>query len=151
MHKPVVFDATVANSLRHGPSPIVYVADEFPGYPCRQCLRDAEVGEELILVSFDPFTLASPYRQSGPIFLHRNDCSVNRDGSAFPDELTRRQLSVRAFDADEMMIDAAVIPGDELDALLTRFASDPATAFVDVHNATRGCWAARYEVAASPA
>jgi hypothetical protein len=142
----MVFDPTVANSLRQEPSPIMYIADEFPGYPCRQCLRDAEVGEELILVSFDPFSLGSPYRQSGPIFLHRNDCSANRDDSTFPDELTRRQLSVRAFDANEMMLDAAVISGVELEALLGRFASDPLAAFVDVHNATRGCWAARYQV-----
>ena len=29
----------------------VYVADAKPSYPCRPCLRDAEVGEELLLVS----------------------------------------------------------------------------------------------------
>jgi hypothetical protein len=146
MQTPAVFDSTLADSHRRDLMAIVYTADEFPGYPCRQCLRDAEVGEELILVSFDPFTLASPYRQAGPIFLHRTDCSTNRDDSVVPEQLRRRQLSVRAFDADEMMIDAAVITGDGLADELQRFASNPETAFVDVHNATRGCWAARYIV-----
>jgi Protein of unknown function (DUF1203) len=147
MYLPVAFDLGVAAALRNELSAIVYIADEFPGYPCRQCLRDAEVGEELILVSFDPFALASPYRQSGPIFLHRFDCSANRDNSRIPEQLCRRQLSIRAFDADEMMIDAAVIHGEELDESLLRYAGNRATVFVDVHNATRGCWAARYQLA----
>ena len=31
------------------------VADESPGYPCRQCLRDADVGEELVVFAWaDP-------------------------------------------------------------------------------------------------
>jgi hypothetical protein len=144
MQKPLVFDSTLADTYRRDSTAIVYVADGFPGYPCRQCLRDAEEGEELILVSFDPFALASPYRQAGPIFLHRTDCATNRDDSVVPEQLQRRQLSVRAFDTDEMMIDAAVITGDELAEKLERLALNPATAFVDVHNATRGCWAARY-------
>jgi hypothetical protein len=149
MQQPALFDTEVAHALRSSSDPIVYVADEYPGYPCRQCLRDAQVGEELILVSFDPFVSASPYRQAGPIFLHREDCSSNRDDSRIPDQLCRRQLSVRAFDADEMMIDAAVIQGNELDDLLHRFEHNPEMSFVDVHNATRGCWAARYRVEAS--
>ena len=41
---------------------IRYVADEKPGFPCRQCLRDAEIGDEMILVSYDPFEESSPYR-----------------------------------------------------------------------------------------
>ena len=39
----------------------MYVADEKPSFPCRQCLRDAEIGEELLLVSYDPFEIDSPY------------------------------------------------------------------------------------------
>ena len=35
-----------ADALRLGGGP-VYVADECPGYPCRQCLRDAAIGDEL--------------------------------------------------------------------------------------------------------
>lgn len=140
-----VFDHAEGTRLRSLHSITRYTADSFPGYPCRQCLRDAEVGEELVLVSFDPFSLDSPYRQAGPIFLHRADCSSNRDNDAIPEQLARRQLSVRAFDRNEMMIDAAILDGSQLREQITKFFEAADTAFIDVHNATRGCWAARYE------
>ena len=70
----VAIDPQVADTLRAAGGP-VYVADSKPGYPCRQCLRDAEIGEELILVSYDPFEQASPYRSASPIFLHCAPCT----------------------------------------------------------------------------
>jgi hypothetical protein len=118
-----------------------YVADAKPGYPCRQCLRDAEIGEPLILVSHDPFTTDSPYRSRSPIFLHEQACNTPDDLTKLPDQLTRRQLSIRAFDRNETMIDATVIDGTDLDTNLRRFFDDLATNEVHVHNATRGCWA----------
>jgi Protein of unknown function (DUF1203) len=135
--------SAVADRLREVPDAIVYVADEFPGYPCRECLRDALVGEELILVSHDPFEKQSPYRSSSPIFIHRVSCADDVDESEVPDQLERRQLSVRAFDCDEMMIDAKVIQGSELKPLLSAMFTEGNTSYVDIHNASRGCWAAR--------
>ncbi len=119
----------------------VYVADEAPGYPCRQCLRDAEIGEELILVSYDPFNADSPYRSASPIFLHATTCELQEPGDGLPPQLTLRQLSVRSFDVNEMMIDAAVIDGDQLDDTIRDFFRDEASDHLHVHNATRGCWA----------
>jgi Protein of unknown function (DUF1203) len=135
--------SAVADRLRKVSHAIVYKSDEFPGYPCRECLRDALVGEELILVSHDPFEKQSPYRSSSPIFIHRVSCADNVDPSEVPEQLERRQLSVRAFDCDEMMIDAKVIQGSELKPLLTAMFTEGNTSYVDIHNASRGCWAAR--------
>ena len=123
----------------------VYVADEKPSFPCRQCLRDADVGEELLLVSYDPFTVDSPYRSASPIFLHREPCSPPGDLHEIPEQLTIRQLSVRAFDPDALMIDAAIVQGDQLDDTLVRMFDDDACDHVHVHNATRGCWAVRVD------
>ncbi len=135
-------DSTVADQLRKGSSPLIYVADEQPGYPCRECLRDANVGEEPILVSYDPFEKDSPYRPSSPIFIHLRSCSNNTDRSEVPMQLQRRQLSVRAFDSREMMIDAKVIQGSELGLLLQSLFEPEETSYVDIHNASRGCCAA---------
>jgi Protein of unknown function (DUF1203) len=46
------------------------------------------------------------------------------------------------------MIDAAVVPGGELADTLNRFLDNEAADHVDVHNASRGCWAVRVERAA---
>ncbi len=119
-----------------------YVADAKPGFPCRQCLRDAEVGEQMILVSHDPFALDSPYRSASPIFLHREVCSTLEPLDAPPLQMTRRQLAVRAFDDRQMMIDAAVIDGVDLDATIQRLLIDDTAERLQVHFAARGCWAA---------
>jgi hypothetical protein len=127
----------------------VHVADECPGYPCRQCLKDAEIGEELLLVSYDPFTIDSPYRSASPIFLHRAPCAPPTDRWTLPRQLTSRLLSVRAFDAHALMIDAAVVPGDELADTLDRFFANDVADHVHVYNASPGCWAVRVERAGS--
>lgn len=140
----VGLDPTEADRLRRvgGPS---YIADSHPGYPCRQCLRDAQVGEELILVSHDPFDTTSPYRSASPIFLHRQACTPDGDATILPTQLTSRLLSVRGFDDAAMMLDAAVIDGVELDATVQRMFGDDAIEVLHVHNAVRGCFAARIE------
>ena len=122
-----------------------YVADSKPGYPCRQCLRDADVGDELILVSHDPFTIDSPYRSASPIFLHLEPCGGPERADDLPVQLTGRQLSVRAFDAGAMMIDAAVIDGADLQPTIERFFATTEAADIHVHNAVRGCWAVTIE------
>ena len=129
-----------ADALRRRGGPL-FVADEHPGYPCRQCLRDAAVGDELILVSHDPFGTESPYRTASPIFLHRTSCRPYVSEPVLPEQLTGRQLSVRSFDGEEMMIDAVVIDGIDLERTIHRFFADTASTQIHVHNATRGCWA----------
>ncbi|OHV50451.1 DUF1203 domain-containing protein [Pseudofrankia sp. BMG5.36] len=139
-------DPGEADRLRAtNPDAPVYTVDAYPGYPCRQCLRDAALGEEVVLVSHDPFTADSPYRSASPIFLHRAPCDPPQDPHALPTQLTGRQLSVRAFDGDAMMTDAAVIAGTDLAATLDRFFAQEACDHVHVHNASRGCWATRVD------
>jgi hypothetical protein len=121
-----------------------YVADEKPGFPCRRCLRDAEIGDELILVSHDPFQATSPYRSASPIFLHVNDCTpAGEDTTAPPEQLTVRQLSVRGYDRNDMMHDAMVIDGSTLDTTIQALFENDGIDHLHVHMAARGCYAAR--------
>jgi len=132
----------VAEALRRTAT-VVHTATEKPGYPCRQCLRDANPGEELVLVSYDPFDVDSPYRSASPIFLHRLACGEPPPAAELPTQLTCRQLGVRAFDSRAMIVDAAIIDGTTLDATVRRMLGDPDVDHLHVHNATRGCWAVR--------
>ena len=140
----VAIDPQDADELRRKGGQI-YVADEKPGYPCRQCLRDAEIGEELILVSHDPFRQDSAYRCASPIFLHRQPCQPVPANDTLPTQLTGRQLSVRAFDTEAMMIDAAIIEGPELQTTLDRLFTSTDVENIHIHNAVRGCWAVTAE------
>jgi Protein of unknown function (DUF1203) len=123
---------------------ISYVTDAKPGYPCRQCLRDAEIGEEVILVSYDPFTAQSPYRCASPIFIHSTSCTPY-DADELPEQLTRGDRSVRAFDEESMMLDAALIQGEDLAATIDRLFDNPEIDHLHIHNEPRGCWAARID------
>ena len=136
-------DPSVADGLR-ARGGIGYVADEHPGFPCRQCLRDAEIGDEMILVSHDPFTASSPYRSASPIFLHRSPCTLPETAD-LPQQLTRRRLSVRAFDTSEMMLDAALIDGVDLARAIEDLLENRDVDHLHIHNEPRGCFAARVE------
>ncbi len=120
------------------------VADSSPGWPCRRCLRDAEVGEVLLLVSYDPWTVDSPYRQPGPIFVHERDCEPWA-GDVLPEQQTSRFLSVRVIDHHGMQIAGDVVPGTDLETRLRQAFSNEDTAFVHLHNAGPGCFAARVD------
>ena len=118
------------------------VADAAHAYPCRRCLTDAEPGEALLLLSYDPWTVGSPYRQAGPVFVHERECAT-AVVAELPDQQRRRLLSVRAFDAHGMAREAFVSKGSELD--LDRVLADPDVSFVHLHNAGPGCFAARVD------
>ncbi len=80
----------------------------------------------------------------------REDAKASFDQvGAPPASLRGRMLSVRAYAQDGMMVDADVTPGDALEVLLERVFANPAVAYVHVHNAKRGCYAARVERAAA--
>jgi hypothetical protein len=126
------------------------VVDEPNAYPCRRCLRDARPGETVVLLSYDPFDpdAETPYRQPGPIFVHAEPCAFEPSES-LPTQLTGRLLSVRAFDGGHLMLGGVVIDGAELQETAERLLGDDAVAYLHVHNAAPGCFAARIERAVS--
>src|SRR3954468_6162303 len=71
--------------------------------PCRRCLRDAAPGERLALTAYDPFLLRRPYAGDGPVFLPAHGCEpFAGEPGAVSEQVSRRVLSVRAYDADAM-------------------------------------------------
>lgn len=121
-----------------------YVADAKPGYPCRVTLADAEPGETVLLLSHRHQPSAGPYAASGPIFVREGATGTAVLGHV-PDYLRTRLLSVRAYDAGDLITDAEVVRGTELEPVLDRFLSDDRTAYLHIHFARRGCYAARVD------
>lgn len=121
-----------------------YVVDTTPGYPDRVEMRDLELGEVALLVNYMHLDDAnSPYRSSHAIFV-REGATVAYDRiDEIPEVLLRRLLSVRAFDANAMMVAADVIDGARLRDWIASTFDNGAVAFIDVHNAKPGCFAAR--------
>lgn len=121
------------------------VVDHKPGYPDRIALRDAEVGETAILVNHAHLTKPGPYRASHAIFVIEGETRTFDRIDAIPDVLRSRTLSLRAFDDDESMVDAALVDGRDAETAIRRLFAAPAVAFIHVHYATRGCYACRVD------
>lgn len=117
---------------------------EKPAAPCRISLDDAEIGETVLLLNYAHQPADTPYRQQGPVFIRE---AVGRFDArdVIPPALARRTLSLRAFDAEHMMVDADLSEGAEAAALIERFFSNPAVAYIHAHYARRGCFAALVE------
>src|SRR3954471_20522780 len=74
--------------------------------PCRRCLRNAEVGDELILLPYDPFTVRSPYTREGAVYVPDEGCPAHRpDPGRLPEQVPGRVFSVRSYDEEAMMVD----------------------------------------------
>ena len=119
------------------------VADRQPGFPCRVSLADAAPGESLLLLNYEHLPQPGPYRSSHAIFVREHAVEAKPAVNEIPDVLARRLLSVRAFDADGMMLDADVSEGKAVAPLIGRYLDDARVAFVHLHNAKPGCYAAQ--------
>lgn len=120
-------------------------ADGKPGFPCRVSLVDAEIGEEVWLLPFTHHDVATPYRSSGPIFVRVDATTARPEVNEVPAMFRTRLLSIRAYDADAMMIASEVAEGRELEDAIDRAFSDPRVATLHLHNARPGCFNCRVE------
>jgi len=124
------------------------VADAKPGFPCRVSLQDADIGESLLLLNYEHLPVDSPYRSRHAIFVRERAVRATPAIGEVPELLRRRLLSIRAFGQGDNMIDAEVVAGDDAYLVFDRMLADPAIRYLHVHNAARGCFAARVDRAA---
>ena len=121
------------------------VVDNNPGFPCRVSLRDAEVGEKVLLMNYEHQPLPTPFRSSHAIFVREGASQAIPDRNEVPNMFRHRFLSVRALDASGMMIDADVIDGERLESLIEHLLANKSTNNLHIHNAKPGCYAALVE------
>jgi hypothetical protein len=119
------------------------------GEPCRDVLRRARPGEELLLASFSPFTQAGPYKEYGPVFLlaDASDEPVTRD--VLPvngaEAYLREQFVIRAYSHAEEILDASMVTRATAAATVANFLARDAVAFLHLRFPTYGCFACRID------
>ena len=119
--------------------------DAKPGFPDRVELRDAEVGESVLLVNYAHLPDDGPYRSSHAIFVVEGASRTFDAVGVVPEVLRVRMLSLRAFGDDGSMIDADLVDGREVEALIARFFANPSVTYLHAHYAKRGCFACRID------
>lgn len=116
------------------------IADSKPGFPCRVSLKEAEIGERILLIPYKYHDVNSPYKASGPIFIREDAVEAKLNINEIPEILTKRLLSVRAYSEDSLMIHAETIFGSDLEKIIYNMLTDAHVKYLQVHNANPGCF-----------
>lgn len=121
------------------------VADATPGYPDRIEMRDAAVGETLLLLNYEHQPARTAYRARHAIYVREGAEQVYSAVGVIPEVLRIRPISLRAFNAAGEMLDADLAEGPELAPLIERLFQSPQVAYLHAHYARRGCYAGRID------
>lgn len=136
-----LFDMSDDELLKHHAKRLK--ADKSPCFPCRVSLRDAEVGETLIIVNHTHHDHDTPYRASHAVFVIENVTQAFPRKNGVPEVLRHRLLSLSGFNIANDMVDADVVDGRDMEAAVMSLFANPEIAFIHVHNAKQGCYAAQ--------
>ncbi|WP_291075224.1 DUF1203 domain-containing protein [Hyphomonas sp.] len=121
------------------------LVDAQPGYPCRVSLQDAEIGETIFLLNHCHHDEETPYRSCHAIFVRAGAEQALPDVGEVPASLTLRLISIRAFDTAHDMVAADVVEGRELNTAIPAMLAQSGVAYLHLHNAKPGCYAARVD------
>jgi len=152
---PIRFEALPTETVRalqrggpdaYGHAPERRVSDG-DGVPCRHCLEDVAAGETYLVVAHRPFDTLQPYAETGPIFLHANECERAPAGQARPSMLASPDYIVRGYDVEERIVygTGAVTPTRDIAAYAEKLLSDSRVAFVHIRSARNNCFQCRVE------
>ena len=113
-----------------------------PGTPCRVSMEDAKVGETVILFNYAHQPENSPYQATHAVFVRENAAQAHLAVNEVPEVIRSRLMSLRYFDKDHMMIDADVVSGDAVAQEISTAFENEDIAYIHLHNAKPGCFAA---------
>jgi hypothetical protein len=113
------------------------------GFPCRVSLEDAQQGEQLILLHHTSHDVETPFRSAYAIYVREGAVQAGPFIDTTPPVFAGRSLALRGFDAEGMLTDARLAQPDLADEAIRSLFDDPGIAYIDIHNAAPGCFAAR--------
>lgn len=122
-----------------------YVVDKKPGFPDRIEMRDAEQGETVLLLNHVCQPADTPYRASHAIFVREGAVQAYDAVGQVPEVMRTRLLSLRAYAADGMMLDADVVEGTHIEPVIERLFANPDVSYIHAHNAKPGCYSGRID------
>ena len=115
------------------------------GFPDRIEMREARAGETVLLLNHMSQPARSPYRATHAIYVREGATERYDRIGEVPDIMRARLLSLRAFDAEGMMVDGDVVDGVDIERVIERMLGDSRTDYIHAHNAKRGCYAGRID------
>ena len=125
------------------------VAATGQGEPLRCCLRYAEPGEQITLISYAPFEHPSVWTEVGPVYIHAARCEGYTPTGRLPEQLATGPRLLRTYHADDTMNyehNTVVIDEADLEPIIERLLDKPEVTTVHVRTLAPQCFL--YAVAA---
>lgn len=120
-------------------------AGEADRFPCRVSLHDARPGERVLLLRFEHQPADTPYRSSYAIFVIEGAAEARLAPGELPPVFLGRPLAVRGFSQSGMLQEAAMAMGEAVSGVIEKLFANADIAYLHVHNAMHGCYAARVD------
>ncbi len=117
------------------------------GNPCRHCLNMIEKGAMMLIAAHKPFEGLHAYTETGPIFLHADDCPTPPGDDALPSVFDSPSYILRGYTADERIAygTGGVIARNTITGRAQAILKDSSIAFVHIRSASNNCWQGRVE------
>ncbi|MCV9996984.1 DUF1203 domain-containing protein [Pararhizobium sp. YC-54] len=150
-YKPMPSDLAARYRRRepdaYGLRPELHVSDG-QGMPCRHCLANIGLGDPYLILAYRPFPELQPYAETGPIFLHAEECEAYANGNAVPPILTSsKDYLLRGYGEDDRIVygSGTVVPVDNIGDRATELLQREDIAYVHVRSARNNCYQCRIE------
>ncbi len=119
------------------------------GVPCRHCLTNVAAGEPYLVLAYRPFPELQPYAETGPIFLHADECPRAAETAELPALFARtRDYILRGYGPDDRIVygTGAVTPTPEIVERAAALLARPDVAYVHMRSAKNNCYQCRIEL-----
>ncbi len=131
----------------YGLTPEIHVSDGI-GMPCRHCLANIKAGDSYLILAYRPFPELQPYAETGPIFLHAEECDAYAGGAAVPPILTTsKDYLLRGYSEDNRIVygSGSVVPVADINTRAAELLHRPEIAYIHVRSARNNCYQCRIE------
>lgn len=118
------------------------------GVPCRHCLENVSAGEAYLVLAYRPFPALQPYAETGPIFLHAQECERAPESDTLPELFSRTAAYiVRGYDARDRIIygTGAVVPTADIPGRAAELLAREDVAYLHMRSAKNNCYQCRIE------
>jgi hypothetical protein len=154
---PVKFLAMPTQDARHyqnggrdayGNAPVTATSDG-GAIPCRHCLKPVAAGLDYLILAYRPFDRDQPYAETGPVFLHRQECARAGETPVPAPMHARsgRNYILRGYrDNDWINYEVAeVVPAERIAETAERMLSRNDVAYLHMRSAEYNCYQCRIE------
>ncbi|GCA51872.1 DUF1203 domain-containing protein [Sinorhizobium meliloti] len=119
------------------------------GVPCRHCLRNVDEGQPYLVLAYRPFSSVQAYAETGPIFMHAENCAVHDGASVPPILASSKSYLLRGYGSDECIVygTGGAVDAEYLEQRAEELLARPDVAFVHVRSGKYNCYQCRIEAA----